>query len=105
MEIRVGKGSVTIGDNLLARIGKKFMVLKLITEAGPCTDAMCQIIMTVHATLEDNLNPELIIFPAGGTYIALDPAVYRAIDRGRQTVSVRKNRHAGLVVKGFAPVQ
>ena len=105
MEILVGKGSVAIGDNLLARIGKKFMVLKLITEAGPCTDAMCQIIMTVHATLEDHLNPELITFPAGGTYIAMDPAVYRAIDRGRQTVSVRENRHAGLVVKGFAPVQ
>ncbi len=105
MEIRVGKGSVSIGDNLLARVGKKFIVLKLITETGPCTDAMCQIIMTVHATLEDSVNPELIMFQAGGTYIAMEPAVYRAIDRGRQTVSVRENRHASLVVKGFAPVQ
>lgn len=105
MEIQVGKGSITIDGSLLDRIGKNYLVLKLITEAGPCTDAMCQVIITIQATIEESLNPEFITYPAGGTYVAMEPAVYRSIDRGRQAVYVKETRHAGLVVKGFAPVQ
>jgi hypothetical protein len=105
MEIRVGKGSITIGGRLLERIGKNYLVLKLVTEAGPCTDAMCQVIITLNATVENSLNPEFITFPAGGTYVAMDQAVFRSIDRGRQAVYVKETRHAGLAVKGFAPVQ
>ncbi len=105
MEIQVGKGTITIEGSVLDGIGKNYLVLKLITEAGPCTDAMCQIIITIHAIVESNLNPELITFPAGGTYVAMEPAVYRSIDRGRQSVFVKETRHSGLVVKGFNPVQ
>ncbi|MHB1708372.1 MAG: hypothetical protein ACYCT2_02710 [Thermoplasmataceae archaeon] len=105
MKIQVGKGSVTIDGILLDRIGKNYLVLKLITEAGPCTDAMCQVIITIRGTVEKSLNPDLMAFPAGGTYIAMEPAVFRSIDRGRQEVYVRENRHTGLVVKGFALVQ
>ena len=66
---------------------------------------MCQVIITIQATIEESLNPEFITYPAGGAYVAMEPAVYRSIDRGRQAVYVKETRHAGLVVKGFAPVQ
>ncbi|QRF74973.1 hypothetical protein Thermo_00466 [Thermoplasmatales archaeon] len=105
MEIRVGKGSVTIDDNILYRVGKNFIVLKLTTEAGPCTDAMCQIITTAEAEIKDSIDPDLLTFQLSGGYLAMDPAVYRSIDRGRQSVSIRAGRKSPLTVRNFSFVQ
>ena len=102
--IAVGKGKVESGKGVIKAVKGKFLVLELVEEKGPCPDNMCQLEAKITARILYDINePSLYeMIKTDRFTIAISKAVWRAIDRGRQNISIRKGRFGSLIVKGFS---
>ena len=102
--IAVGKGKVELGKGVIKAVKGKFLVLELVEEKGPCPDNMCQLEAKITARILYDINdPSLYeMIKTDRFTIAISKAVWRAIDRGRQNISIRKGRFGSLIVKGFS---
>lgn len=101
--ISVGNGFITLDKSMMDELSRgKYVVLRAITESGPCQDGMCQIIRDLKVSLEFPINDDtLMVFAGGGAFVAMDTNVYRSINKGREKVRVYKNLLGNLAVKGF----
>ena len=102
--ISVGKGKVESEKGVVKAAEGKFLVLDLIEEKGPCSDNMCQLEAKISAGILDSINDSSAyeIIKTEKFTFAISKAVWRAIDKGRQDISIRKGRFGSLTVKGFA---
>ena len=102
--ISVGKGKVESGKGVVKAAEGKFLVLDLIEEKGPCSDNMCQLEAKISAGILDSINDpsSYEIIKTEKFTFAISKAVWRAIDKGRQDISIRKGRFGSLMVKGFS---
>ncbi len=102
--IAVGKGKVELGKGVIKAVKGKFLVLELVEEKGPCPDNMCQLEAKITARILDDINDPFLyeMIKTDRFTIAISKAVWRAIDRGRQNISIRKGRFGSLIVKGFS---
>jgi hypothetical protein len=101
-EIQIGKGRIVIDEGLRIESSGKFIVMQLASQLGPCRDDSCQIRTDVEVSLLDNPPPSCgLIFRAGDTSIAMPEQVYRALDRGRETITIERGKMGSIRVKGF----
>ena len=102
--IAVGKGKVELGKGVIKAVKGKFLLLEMVEEKGPCPDNMCQLEAKITARILYDINdPSLYeMIKTARFTIAISKAVWRAIDRGRQNISIRKGRFGSLFVKGFS---
>lgn len=100
--IPVGKGTISIDGRISKMIAGKYLVMSSILEQGPCQDGMCQIIKDVDISLREEFsNPEYLFFEGGGLKIAVDPNVYRSIDRGRENITLVRGISGKFQARGF----
>ncbi len=102
--IAVGKGKVELGKGVLKAAKGKFLVLDLVEEKGPCPDDMCQLEAKISVRILGDVN-DLSLYEIIKTEkftLAIGKAVWRAIDRGRQAISIRRGRSDSLSAKGFS---
>ncbi len=101
-DIAAGKGRITVEDDLSQTLQGKILVLDILYKKGPCTDDMCQLIKGITARiLPEPQNPSDNVMHKQGFSLAMDPDIFRSIDKGREHLTVRKRR-ASVTVKGFA---
>ena len=102
--ISVGKGKVESGKGVVKAAEGKFLVLELVEERGPCPDNMCQLEAKISVGILDSISDPSayeIVKTEKFTYV-ISKAVWQAIDKGRQDISIRKGRFGSLTVKGFS---
>ena len=102
--IAVGKGKVELRREVIKAAKGEFLVLQLVEEKGPCPDDVCQVEAKISARILGNINdPSLYeIIKTEKFTLAISKVVWRAIDRGRQDISIRRGRFGNLSVKGFS---
>ena len=105
--IAVGRGKVKLGKGVAMAAEGKFLFLQLVEEKGPCPDEMCQLEAKITARILQGVNdPSLYeTIKAEKFTLVVSKAVWSAIDKGRQDISIRKGRLGGLIVRGFSLTQ
>ena len=100
----VGKGNVELGNGVVKVVEGKYLVLELREEKGPCLDNMCQLKAEINVRILENINDpsSYEIIRREKFTLAISKAVWHAIDKDRQGVSIRKGRFGNLSVKGFS---
>ncbi len=101
--IPVGKGTISIDEKISKTISGKYLVISSVLEQGPCQDGMCQIIKDTDVSIRDEFShPEYLFFEGGALKIAIDPDVYRSIDKGRENITIVKGISGKFQIRGFA---
>ncbi|ASI14161.1 hypothetical protein Mia14_0880 [Candidatus Mancarchaeum acidiphilum] len=102
--ISVGKGNVELGNGVVKIAEGKYLVLELSEEKGPCPDNMCQLKAEINIRILGSINDpsSYEIIRTDKFTLAISKAVWHAIDKGRQGISIRKGRFGNLSVKGFS---
>ena len=102
--ITVGKGNVELGNGVVKAVEEKYLVLELSEEKGPCPDNMCQLKAEINVRILENINDpsSYEIIRTDKFTLAISKVVWRAIDKDRQGISIRRGRFGNLSVKGFS---
>lgn len=104
--IAVGKGSVELGKGVADAAEGKYLVLELSAEKGPCPDDMCQLRAEIDARVLQDIGDQSLyeIIRTDKFTLAVSKDVWRAVDKGRQNISIKKRRgrSGNLSVRGFA---
>lgn len=102
-EIRIGKGTVTVDSRVAGALNGKALVIDLESRKGPCDDVSCQIIRKPLARDQEKGDTAGFIAVEHGTVsLLLNREVYRSIDAGRETVTVKLARNGKFTVRGFS---
>lgn len=104
LEITFGKGKVLIDPKTAERLRGKSLSLGLESEKGPCDGVSCQIIQRLDVQTAGHTEGDWTVIEGGGVSISVHPDVYRSIDRGRETVTLKMNRKGKFTVRGFSYV-
>lgn len=101
--IPVGNGKVIVEKGVLKEVSKgKYIVLTAISETGPCQDGMCQLIRDVSVSFEEPFDDDrFLLFAGEGVFVAMEEPVYKAINKGRETVRLSMGLFGKASVKGF----
>lgn len=101
--IPVGRGKVFLDSSLKEYAGKGYyIVLRIESTQGPCTDVDCQKILTPVVEIAQIPDESYKIFAGDGFFLALEPPVLTYIDRDRLEVTVKKSRLGKLIAKGLS---
>ena len=102
--IAVGKGNIELGIGVVKVAEGRYLVLELSEEKGPCPDNMCQLKAEISVRILDNIDDpsSYEIIRREKFTLAISKAVWRAIDKDRQGISIRKGRFGNFSVKGFS---
>lgn len=103
-EIILGKGKILVDRKTAAEIEGKTLSLVLESEKGPCDDVSCQLIRRLDVKAGKQQEESWILIEHENLSLAVHPDVYRSIDRGRETVTLKVNRSGKFTVRGFAYV-
>ena len=100
--IPVGKGRIIIHPSLrdVAASGN-YIIIEAKTEKGPCNDVDCQPIYRSEARIGQVPDDSHRIFLGEGYMIAIDQAVYNAIDRNRDEVTIKKSLKGKISIHGL----
>ncbi len=101
--IPVGKGRIIIHPSLrdVAASGN-YIIIEARAERGPCNDADCQPIYRAEARIGQVPDDTHRIFLGEGYMIAMDQAVYNAIDRNRDQVTIKRGLKGRISIHGLA---
>lgn len=100
----MGRGLIKFDRKTADLIAGKSLMLTLETESGPCNDVLCQVIQKLTVEYyNDEKSQDLILVEQGSISIYLKTAVYKSIDKGRETVTLRTSS-GKVTVKGFSYV-
>lgn len=102
LDIALGKGKVLIDAGTIERLRGRTVSLGLESEKGPCDDLSCQVIQRLGAYITGRATGDWTVIEQCDVSIAVHPDVYRSIDRGRETVSLKMNRRGKFTVRGFS---
>lgn len=105
LEIKIGKGKLLIGSNVLEIMNEGTLSVTLLEDKGPCNDVSCQLIQKIQVQEgREKSGRDMIDLEVDGRRLSLERRIFTSIDRGRQTVSVRMGRSGKFSVKGFTYV-
>ena len=102
--IPVGNGRIILDKSAIREAAQgKYIVLRAITESGPCQDGMCQLIRDLSITFEEPFSSEdFLLFAGEGVFVAMEESVYKSINKGRESVRLSANIFGKISAKGFA---
>ena len=105
--IRVGNGLIKI-DSTVMNISKgKVLLIQLNQIKGPCNDDTCQIIYKPEAEiLEDRgyaTDDHYLKTTMNDTIILVDKKMWESIQKGRQSILIKKGISGKIKIKGFTP--
>ena len=101
--IPVGKGRIIISRSLMSvATAGNYIILEAKSRPGPCNDKDCQPIFYPEVRISQVPDDSHRLFAGEGYMLALDGAVFNAIDRDRQTVTVKRSMTGKLSVHGLS---
>lgn len=100
--IPVGKGKVVIHPNMrdVASSGN-YIIIEAKTKQGPCEDADCQPIYYSEVRMGQIPDDTHRIFLGEGYMVAMDQAVFNAIDKNREVVLIKRNVTGKISIRGL----
>ncbi len=102
MQIRVGNGSIEIGDKEVKLIGHRVLSISIMTIQGPCTDEMCPLIKKPVCTIIDGFTSIDNYRIENPIKIEMLQEVYNSINRDRQKVKIKYKIGGKLEIKGLS---
>ncbi len=100
--IPVGKGRIIISNSLKpAAIAGNYIILEAKSRPGPCNDKDCQPIYYPEIRISQLPEDSHRLFAGEGYMLAMDAAVFNAIDRDRQTVTLKRSLTGKISVRGL----
>lgn len=101
--IPIGKGQLIIEKGVLKEVYRgKYIVLRAISESGPCQDGMCQVIRDVSVDFEDPfVDDHFLLFAGEGVFVAMEEPIYIAINKGRESVRLSTGLFGRITIRGF----
>lgn len=102
VSIPVGKGKVIIHSSLqgIASSGN-YIIIEARSQPGPCNDMDCQPIFYPAVRFSQVPDDSHRLFVGEGYMLALDQAVFNAIDKNRETVTVKRGITGKTSVQGL----
>ena len=103
VSIPVGRGKVVLHRSLqsVASAGS-YIVIDSASKPGPCNDDICQPIRYADIHASQTTKDFHRLFIGEGYMLAIDPVVFEAIDRNRETVTLKKSATGRISAKGLA---
>ncbi|MHB1440179.1 MAG: hypothetical protein ACYCSO_03795 [Cuniculiplasma sp.] len=102
LEIRVGKGIITVPKNINELVENQWILISIFSRKGPCTDKTCQIVGSLEVSFSEFVPENYIKADSDGNIkIAFDRRFQLSLDRGREKVRISVGHGKRLSIKGF----
>ncbi len=102
MDVKIGKGTMEIGDRVIKLIGNRVLSLSVITVKGPCTDEMCSLIRKPKCNVTDNYVLQNAYVVKEPIKIEMPQELYYSIDREREHIKVKISLNGKIEIKGLS---
>ena len=102
MNIKIGKGTMEIGDKIIKLIGNKVLSVSVIAVQGACTDEMCPLIKKPQCNITKDFEIKDSYKIYNPVKVEMPDEMYYSIDKGRQCVKVKLSLNGKIEIKGLS---